>query len=334
LKFNLQAAIRSLVAYGTSEGVKKEWDERGRGRKESDSAIEHDGWVTKDGTFYQRHGTHAETAVAKGLVSEDQQGALGSADHINLHALANGNIRVLYSSPSAYGGSRADIEIYKLDKKTRVLVSSALDRMAVFPENVTLDIRIPGQNVEFNGRQMRTWMQTGVKPTPSVAQFHTVDASHPENPRTPIEDTGEYNELKEEAVRSLAQFIGYYAEEGPLFDPEGKYLCADCCLRDGKTACTHVSGKISMQTGSCMIWIVGEPINLQVGQKLTQIESNYVERPKSKAFGCSRCGWAKEAKKPDNDGRGLWCSWWGCRVRSMACCLAESGPDLVAHPGE
>jgi hypothetical protein len=155
-----------------------------------------------------------------------------------------------------------------------------------------------------------------------------------ENPRTPIEDTGEYNELKEKAVRSLAEQLGYYAEHGTLFDPEGKYLCADCCLRQEPASCSHVSGKISMQTGSCMIWVIGDPINLPAGQKLTQIESNYAERPKSKGFGCVRCGWYKQAKSADGEGRPGWCSWWGMHVVPFACCIAESGDDLVAHPGE
>jgi hypothetical protein len=159
-------------------------------------------------------------------------------------------------------------------------------------------------------------------------------AKSAENPRTPIEDTGEYNELKEKAVRSLAEQLGYYAESGPLFDAAGKYLCADCALRDGKTACTHVSGKISMQTGSCMIWIVGEPINQPVGQKLTQIESGYAERKVSRGFGCVRCRWGAKAKNPDSDGRPSWCSWWGMHIVPFACCFREEGKDSVDAPGE
>jgi hypothetical protein len=157
-------------------------------------------------------------------------------------------------------------------------------------------------------------------------------AKSAENPRTPIADTGEYNELKEKAIRDLASKIGYYAESGPLFDPEGKYLCSTCHMRTEPKACTTVSGTISMQTGSCMIWMIGEPTNISVGQKLTQIESNYAERPKG--FGCARCGWYKQAKKPDGDGRPGWCSWWGIHAVPLACCFAESGKDLVVHPGE
>jgi hypothetical protein len=154
------------------------------------------------------------------------------------------------------------------------------------------------------------------------------------NPRKPIPDTGDYDELHEKAVRDLATRIGYYAEHGPLFDPEGKYLCDDCCLRDEPKACTHVSGKISMDTGSCMLYTIGSPINLPVGQKLTQIEANYAERPKAKGFGCSRCGWYKQAKKADKDGRPAWCGWWGMHVIPFACCFAEGGPDMKVAPGE
>jgi len=154
------------------------------------------------------------------------------------------------------------------------------------------------------------------------------------NPRKPIADTGKYNDVKEKAIRDLATSVGYYAESGPLFDPEGRYLCSDCCLREEPQSCTHVSGKISMQDGSCMIWVIGDPIHLPVGQKLTQIESNYAERPTAKGFGCARCGWYDEAKKADKEGRPGWCSWWGMHVVPLACCFAESGKDLLVAPGE
>jgi len=162
----------------------------------------------------------------------------------------------------------------------------------------------------------------------------SMSATAKENPHHPIPDTGEYDELKEKAIRSMAEQLGYYAEKGPLFDPDGKYLCDDCCMRQEPQACTHVSGKISMQTGSCMIWMRGEPIHQAVGQKLTQIEANYATRPQVKGFGCRRCGWYAKAKKPDIDGRPGWCSWWGMHAVPLACCFAESGKDLKVAPGE
>jgi hypothetical protein len=155
-----------------------------------------------------------------------------------------------------------------------------------------------------------------------------------ENARKPIPDTGDYNDLHEKAVRDLITRIAYYAESGPTFDPEGKYLCGDCCLRTEPKACAPVSGRISMEIGSCPLWIIGDEIKLPVGQKLTQIEANYCERPKAKGFGCSRCGWYAQAKKADGDGRPGWCSYWGLHVVPLACCLTESGPDLKVAPGE
>jgi len=155
-----------------------------------------------------------------------------------------------------------------------------------------------------------------------------------DNGKHPVADTGKYDELHEKAVRDIAEKIGYYAEAGPLFDPEGKYLCDDCCLREEPKACSHVSGVISMEIGSCMMWMIGDAIHLPVGQKLTQIEANYAERTKSKAFGCSRCGWYSKAKKSDSEGRPAWCAWWGIHVTPFACCIAESGPDLKTAPGE
>lgn len=155
-----------------------------------------------------------------------------------------------------------------------------------------------------------------------------------QNPRKPIADPGKYDEAKEAAIRDMAAKLGYYAENGPLFDPEGNYRCVDCCLRQEPKSCTHVSGKIDMQTGSCMIWMIGGQINQPVGQKLTQIESNYAERPQAKGFGCHRCGWYAKAKKPDAKGRPGWCGWWGAHVIPLACCFAESGKDLKVAPGE
>jgi hypothetical protein len=150
----------------------------------------------------------------------------------------------------------------------------------------------------------------------------------------PLADTGKYDFTKEKAIRAIAEKIGAYAESGPTFDPGGRYLCGTCCFRDGKSACTHVSGKISMVIGSCFIWFIGEPINQAVGEKLTQIESMYSERPKAKGFGCSRCSMASKAKKVDTDGRPSWCDFWGMHVQPKACCFMENGPDLVEAPGE
>ena len=149
-----------------------------------------------------------------------------------------------------------------------------------------------------------------------------------------LSDTGKYDELKEKAIRDYATTIGFYAESGPLFDPEGKYLCGDCCFRDGKSACDIVSGTISMTIGSCMMWRIGAPVGLQVKQKLTQLEAMYSERAKIKQFGCSKCKYGGEAKKPDAKGRPSWCTYWGMHIIPYACCFQETGKDLVEAPGE
>lgn len=150
----------------------------------------------------------------------------------------------------------------------------------------------------------------------------------------PIADTGKYDETKEVAVRDFATTIGFYAESGPLFDPDGKYRCGECCFRDGTTACDIVSGKISMTIGSCMCWRIGEPVSLKVQEKLTQIESMYSERPKTKQFGCAKCEYGGEAKKADSAGRPSWCTYWGMHIVPLACCFREDGKDLVEAPGE
>ena len=152
--------------------------------------------------------------------------------------------------------------------------------------------------------------------------------------KNPITDTGEYDETKEKAIRDIATRVGSYAESGPTFDPEGNYRCGDCALRSEPAGCTHVSGKISMQIGGCFIWIIGEEIHQAIGEKLTQVEAMYSERPKAKGFGCHRCSWGAEAKKPDADGRPSWCGFWGIHVKPFACCFAETGPDLKEAPGE
>ncbi len=147
-------------------------------------------------------------------------------------------------------------------------------------------------------------------------------------------DSGECDELKEAAIRDFATSIGFYAEKGPLFAPNGKYLCGACCFRDGQKACDLVSGKISMTIGSCMMWRIGEPVGLKVKQKLSQIEAGYAERPKTKQFGCSKCEYGGKAKKPDSHGRPSFCDYWKMHIVPLACCFQEKGPDSKDAPGE
>jgi len=152
--------------------------------------------------------------------------------------------------------------------------------------------------------------------------------------RQPISDTGKYDELKEAAIRDFATTVGFYAEAGELFDPDGKYLCGDCCFRDGTRSCDTTNGDISFTLGSCFMWRRGAPVGLKVKEKLTQIEAMYCERPEAKGFGCSRCEYGAKAKKPDSAGRLSWCNWWGMHIVPNACCFREDGKDLVEAPGE
>src|SRR6478609_7507050 len=110
-------------------------------------------------------------------------------------------------------------------------------------------------------------------------------------------DTGKYDEKKEASRRSDAMFIGYYAENGPTYDPDGKYLCGTCKFRVGTNKCATVEGKISFTTGSCRQWYIGPASKDSDIQKnrSSQEEVLYTERPNVKAFGCSRCEYGAKA---------------------------------------
>ena len=149
-------------------------------------------------------------------------------------------------------------------------------------------------------------------------------------------DTGKYDYDREQHVRNELSIWVAYAEDGPSFDPDGNYLCGTCDMRSEPHACTHVSRRISMDHGSCRLYIHGPELEGKppLPQKLTQIDAQYGERPKSKGFGCQRCEYGAEAKKPDKDGRPSWCSFWGVHVQPKSCCAMNEGPDSVNAPGE
>lgn len=148
-----------------------------------------------------------------------------------------------------------------------------------------------------------------------------------------------YNSEREDEKRELMAHLAFYAESGPTFDPEGKYLCGTCYYRElmdwGNTpACYIVEGKISMEAGSCMFYRKGDPDSewnpIPMKKKYTQAEAQYAERPKVKGFGCyPRCEYVSVAQGPDKDGREFWCGEFGVHVRAKACCAFEDGKDLV-----
>ena len=149
----------------------------------------------------------------------------------------------------------------------------------------------------------------------------------------PYPDTGEYDEDAEEELRQELVIWGDYAEDGPSFDQEGKYLCGSCQMRSNETFCTRVVSPISFETGSCRIFIIGDEGGGEpMPQKLTQIQAAYTERPEVKGFGCTRCEYGGEAKEEDSEGRKGWCSFWGCHVEPLACCFMNTGDDDVFAP--
>jgi uncharacterized protein YdaT len=150
-----------------------------------------------------------------------------------------------------------------------------------------------------------------------------------------IEDTGEYNEDNENRIRKQMELWVNYAESGPSFDPEGKYQCKTCTEKLEPSACHIVSGKISMDAGSCRTYEKGKQrYKGPAEHHLTQIEAQYGERPKTKAFGCARCEYGDKAKSPDSQGRPSWCTFFGVHIQPLACCAMNEGDDSINAPGE
>lgn len=143
-----------------------------------------------------------------------------------------------------------------------------------------------------------------------------------------------YNLNQEYMTRQIMNNAAAYAEGGETFDPEGKYLCGSCIMRLAPDQCTHVDGTISMLDGSCNLYVYGGDNAFadwyQLPTKISQQDAGYAERSEAKGFGCfPRCGRAVFAEAPDPDGRDVWCGFWGTHVISTACCIMESGPDMV-----
>lgn len=148
-------------------------------------------------------------------------------------------------------------------------------------------------------------------------------------------DTGEYDTAQEDEVRAAMELWADYAEDGPTFDLDGKYLCGTCNMRLGDDGCSRVVTPISFEIGSCRIYTIGESKDeTPMPQKFTQIEVAYTERPKVKGYGCGRCEFGGEAKEADDDGRKGWCKFFGVHVEPLACCFKNTGDDDVLAPVE
>ena len=149
-----------------------------------------------------------------------------------------------------------------------------------------------------------------------------------------------YNPGREDSKRKLMAQCAFYDEDGPTFDPEGKYLCGTCYYRQlmdwGDTpACYIVDGKISMETGTCFFYRNGNPDSewnpLPSHHRYSKEEAGYAESPK-KGFGCyPRCEYADPAEGKDRDGREFWCRNWGVHVRAKACCAFEEHEGMKTH---
>jgi len=142
-------------------------------------------------------------------------------------------------------------------------------------------------------------------------------------------DKGEYDEEHESHLRNELVIWANYAESGPTFDPDGKYLCESCDMRKGTDQCMRVHGPISFSDGGCRIYVYGKEAENEADMptKLTQLEATYSERPKEKAFGCKNCEYSAEAKKPDSAGRPSWCKFWGIHIIPTACCFRNDSED-------
>jgi len=150
-----------------------------------------------------------------------------------------------------------------------------------------------------------------------------------------ISEPAKVDEKEESQTRSLIEQFANYAESGPTFDPQGRYLCGACSFRQGDASCGIVSGRISFRTGGCRLWTRQTLPRDSWPHKLTQSEADYAERPEAKGFGCSpRCEYGKPARQTAGMGRGIWCEFWGLHVKAFACCAEEDGPDLKLAPNE
>jgi hypothetical protein len=152
-----------------------------------------------------------------------------------------------------------------------------------------------------------------------------------------------YDEKVEATHRELMKQLAFYAEDGSTFDPDGEYLCGTCYYRQvmdwaDLPACYIVEGEISLETGSCQFYRLGNPDSewnpIPMKEKYSKEVANYAERSKEKGFGCyPRCEYGAIAEGKDSDGREIWCGQFRVHVRAKACCAFEDGSDLVQIEG-
>jgi hypothetical protein len=147
-----------------------------------------------------------------------------------------------------------------------------------------------------------------------------------------FEDTGEYDEVLESHLRDtfakMFQYADPWAGDPRVFDKLGNYLCGDCNKYEPE-ACLAVKGHIDADHGSCRHWEDKDSgdSELLFAEKITKNFADYGVTPKA-GFGCRRCEYHVEAKKPDSHGRDQFCKQGAFRVFKNGCCALNDTPGM------
>ena len=166
------------------------------------------------------------------------------------------------------------------------------------------------------GTELESLHTDGV--TIPTSDFHV--ASEEENKP----DTGEYNEEAEGHTRLEARDWSQYDEAPETddingYDPEARYNCGRCDMRENSDQCMRVEGPVNFEIGGCRLFHLGEPEDKPpMKTKFTKEEVKYGEN--EGGFSCARCKYGDVAKSPDKEGRNYFCDFWGMHVIPTACC--------------
>jgi hypothetical protein len=143
-----------------------------------------------------------------------------------------------------------------------------------------------------------------------------------------FEDTGKYDQVKEEHVRqtffNVFQYTDSHCGNPRIYDPSGNYLCKDCNKFD-KGYCLLVEGDISGEKGSCRHWenLDAGDAEINMAQKISKDFADYGETPNA-GFGCRRCEYHTKAKETDSLGRDMFCKQGALRVSGIGCCALNN----------
>ncbi len=188
---NLAATI-ALLGYGTSEGVRKEWESRGRGITDPDETFNTEGWLTKDGKFHPNMpgSGHQQGAEKLGF------GDISKFRHATavMEALRSGNVRIV-SPKKGQVYFHADTD----DTATRSLIADAIEKAKGLD---TVDVQFNNDKkgtrsfFEIPASMAVTYLRNRTVPN-SVAQWHTtgVAAGGPGSGRHP--EYGQFKKIRE-----------------------------------------------------------------------------------------------------------------------------------------